>query len=620
MSFWQAVSRPETSISMIQLRIQHLPQRPRKFALLFFILLLSAPVFSMEIRYSLRMPQPSTHYFEISLRVSDCKGPVQTLKMATWTPGSYLIREYARNLESLEAFDLNGKPLSSRKVTKNAWEVSTGKQTGFEVRYKLYANEMAVRNCYLDAEQGYLNGAAVFLYLKGAENQKAILDVELPSGFTEVVTALKSISKTRFEIQNLDELIDSPILCGNPRIITFEAAGVKHKVAFQGPGNVNPERIKADFTKIIEAEKEVFRHHPCSEYTFIVHNLPNGGGGLEHSHSTSLQTASSTYDNETAYQNFLSLVAHEYFHLWNVKRLRPKPLGPFDYDNENYTRMLWVAEGFTSYYDDFIMFRAGLTKRDRFLEVVASNLSRVESVPGMYVQPLAEASLDAWIKYYRPNENSSNSQSDYYTKGAALATLLDLMLIQESKGKTNLDDMIRDMYNQYYLKNNVWYTEEDLEKEIVKRLGTKGKAFLEDYVYGLKRPDWVSAFAAFGVKITDRNEQNKALSLGFRLQASGSRMTVQSLPSNGPAWASGLHIGDEIIAIGSRRIENPDLGPVLSQLKAGDEVEVLYSRGGEVNLVKIKVVPEPGKSLKLDWLEKVSPEVEVLRTAWLRGK
>ena len=542
--------------------------------------------------------------------------------MASWTPGSYLIREYARNVESLKVENRQGQAVPFRKTAKNTWEIESKGNSGLKVSYLLYANEMAVRNCYLDADQAYLNGAAVFLYVKGAENRQASLRIETPEEFSRIVTALKpkGNSGKEFQISNLDELIDSPILCGNPLMVEFSAAGVKHRAAFQGPANVNPERIKTDFTRIIEAEKELFGHHPCEDYTFLVHHLPQGGGGLEHSHSTSLLASHNTYDNEASYSGFLGLVAHEYFHLWNAKRLRPHPLGPFDYDNENYTTMLWFVEGLTSYYDDFMLFRAGLTKKERFLEVVASNLSRTESVPGMYVQSLAEASLDAWIKYYRPNENSSNSQADYYTKGAAIGTLLDLWIIRESKGKYSLDDMMRSMYNEFYLKRNQAFTEQDVARELEKWLGKKAELFLQKYIYGLERPDWGTEFEFFGLKLADRNKEGKVKSLGLRLAAAGGKVTVQGLPSNGAAWNSGLHVGDEIIAIGDRRMENADLNPILNASAPGDKLSVLYSRGGQIAVAEIMVQAEPGKSFRLDWAEKAGEEQEMLRNAWLRIK
>lgn len=592
----------------------------RKIA--FFLSLIAFPFFvsAMKTEYTLRMPRPATHYFEVEMKLSGLKAKKTILKMASWTPGSYLIREYARNVEQLQALNRDGKQLAFRKTAKNTWEIESEGQTELKVTYLLYANEMAVRNCYLDAEQAYLNGAAVFLYLKGAESKPASLRIETPAEFSKIVTALKPSGNSgkEFLIENLDELIDSPILCGNPLMVEFQAGGVNHRAAFQGPANVNPERIKADFSKIVEAEKALFNHHPCQDYTFIVHHLPQGGGGLEHAHSTSLLASHNTYDNEATYSGFLGLVAHEYFHLWNAKRLRPHPLGPFDYENENYTSMLWFVEGLTSYYDDFMLFRAGLTKKERFLEVVGSNLSRTESVPGMYVQSLAEASMDAWIKYYRPNENSSNSQADYYTKGAAIGTLLDWWIIRESKGKYSLDDLMRSMYQEFYLKRNQAYTEEDVRKELQKWLGKKGDVFLAKYIFGLERPDWSAELESFGLKLADRNREGKAKTMGLRLAANGGKVSVQSIPSNGPAWNSGLHVGDEIIAIGDRRMETPDLNPVLAGLQPGEKVSVLYARSGQISVAEIVVQDEPAKSFRLDWMEKVSPDQEKLRLAWLR--
>lgn len=566
------------------------------------------------------MPKPHSHYFEVELRIDQPESKKSTLKMATWTPGSYLIREYSKNVEGVEAKNENGKSIAIKKVAKNIWEAENGNAKSLIVTYKVYANELAVRNCYLDATQGYLNPASVFLYMKGAENKKSTLNIELPADWKQVITALKPKrnSKTEFEVQNLDEFIDSPILCGNPLLVEFVAGGVPHRVAFQGPGNVNPEKIKTDFTKIIETSKAVFNHHPCKEYTFIVHNLPSGGGGLEHKNSCSVIASSNTYDNEGIYLNFLSLISHEYFHLWNVKRLRPFPLGPFNYDQENYTSMLWFAEGFTSYYDDFLTFRAGLTKREKFLDVVGSNLSRVESVPGMYNQSVAEASMDAWIKYYRPNENSNNANSDYYTKGAALGTLLDLILIKESKGTQNLDNLMRDMYAEYYLKKDQAFTEKDLENELIKRLGAKGSDFLNRFVYGLDRPDWAGILADFGIQLVDRNATTKPLTLGLRLQGNNGRFTVQSIPNNGPAFLSGIYVGDEIISVGNRKVETADLNGMLAGLKVGESVSILYSRSGELNSAELTVAADPGKSLRLDWVENPGEQKEFLRKKWLR--
>jgi predicted metalloprotease with PDZ domain len=574
----------------------------------------------MDVQYILQMPQPHSHYLEVKMELKNISAKILYLKMAVWTPGSYLIREYAKNVEGVSVMGDEGKMPEIRKISKNTWQLNSSESTSATVSYRVYANELAVRNCYLDDEQAYINPASVFLYVKGSENRKSKLKVDLPAQWKQVITALKPIgnSGTEFEIQNLDEFIDSPILCGNPDVMSFDAGGVRHRVAFQGNANVSKERIKADFTKIVEAQKALFGHHPCQNYTFIVHHVAQGGGGLEHSHSSSLQTSPATYESEMAYQNFLGLVSHEYFHLWNVKRLRPHPLGPFDYENENYTSMLWFSEGFTSYYDDFFLFRAGISKKERFLDVVASNISRVESVPGMYNQSLSEASLDAWIKYYRPNENSQNSQSDYYTKGAAMGTWLDLLIIKETAGARSLDDLMRDMYGEFYLKRNSGFTESDFEKALSKEINPKkARAFMAGYIDGLEKPDWAAMLSDFGIRMTDRNEAQRLLTLGLRLQGNG-KVLVQGIPKNGPAYHSGIYVGDEVISIAGKKIENTDLSGVLAGLKAGEEVQILFSRAGQIRTAEVLPAPDQAKNFRLEWMENVKPEQELLRKKWLR--
>jgi predicted metalloprotease with PDZ domain len=236
---------------------------------------------------------------------------------------------------------------------------------------------------------------------------------------------------------DFDELVDSPILVGNQAVYSFDVKGVPHTVAMAGQADYDAKRLTTDMQKVCEEATNVIGEHPCTDYTFIVVNASSGSGGLEHANSCVLHTARTVYTNETQYKNFLGLVAHEYFHLWNVKRIRPIELGPFDYDNENYTSMLWISEGFTSYYDDLICQRAGILSADRFLEISASNINTIENLPGNQVQPVCEASFDAWIKYYRSNENSSNATTNYYSKGSVLALLLDLEIVSATRRERN---------------------------------------------------------------------------------------------------------------------------------------------------------------------------------------
>jgi predicted metalloprotease with PDZ domain len=367
-----------------------------------------------NLSYVLEMPNPHTHYFDVTMKINNAQkiakdGKVQ-VKMATWTPGSYLIREYARNIDNVNA-TANGKSAGVTKIDKNTWEIDCGTSDEVIVEYSIYCYELTVRTSYLDDTHGYVNGASVFMYVPELMKDKATLTVKPHASFAKVSTALKNISGFNYEIKSFDELVDSPIEIGNQELLYFEAAGVKHTIAMYSnqPLDYDKEEVLSAYKKVVNAATGVVGEHPCEEYLFIVHHLPGIGGGLEHLYSTTCQTSPAAYASERAFRGFMGLIAHEYFHLWNVKRIRPEALGPFDYENENYTHLLWVSEGFTSFYQDDLIRRAGMMSEDDYLRYMASDLNSIENSPGQEVQAVAESSWDAWIKYYRRNENSQNT-------------------------------------------------------------------------------------------------------------------------------------------------------------------------------------------------------------------
>ncbi|HAI76274.1 MAG TPA: peptidase M61, partial [Microscillaceae bacterium] len=316
------------------------------------------------------MPAPHTHYFEVEMQIDDLSDAYVDLKMAVWTPGSYLVREYARHVEGFRAVDANNQPVSANKINKNTWRVQTNGAKKVVVKYSVYAFELTVRTSFLNAAHGYVNPASVFMFVDKQTNTPAELVIQPFGDWDRVSTGLPAVPGKPFtyNIPNLDIFIDSPIEIGKHKEFSFDAAGVKHRVAIFGVDDFDQAKIEREFKAVIEASTAIFGENPCAnyldkDYTFIVHLTASGGGGLEHLNSTSLQYSRNLYQVGT---DFLGLVAHEYFHLWNVKRLRPAPLGPFDYENENYTPLLWQAEGFTVYYEDVILLRAGFISPTEF--------------------------------------------------------------------------------------------------------------------------------------------------------------------------------------------------------------------------------------------------------------
>jgi predicted metalloprotease with PDZ domain len=336
------------------------------------------------------------------------------------------VREFSKNVNLVKAFDEKGKEIQVQKKKKNTWAISTDGNKKIKVKYEVYSFELSVRTPFLDLTHGFVSGSGVFMYVEGYKDRKGTLEIVPHASFKTITTALPKVGMSvqkdgsqTFEFSNYDQLVDCPIEIGNQIVFDFMASGTKHTVAMYGEAYYDIDALKMDMAKVVDAETAIFGSNPNKDYVFIVHNVVDGQGGLEHTNSCVLSVNRWTYGG-SEYRNFLNLVAHEYFHLWNVKRIRPIELGPFDYEQENYTTLLWVMEGFTSYYDELILRRAGYHTKEDMLGKIQSSVNYVEGSVGSRVQPVAHASFDAWIKAYRPTENSSNTSMTYYSRGTIL--------------------------------------------------------------------------------------------------------------------------------------------------------------------------------------------------------
>jgi len=583
-----------------------------------------------QVSYVLGFSNPHTHYVEVEMTISGIekshfvKGATQSIEVSlpVWTPGSYLVREYARHVEQLQSFNDKSEPLICTKSTKNTWKISTCGSKLVKIKYLVYAFDLTVRTSYVDEYQAYMNGASIFCFYKPALNFPCEVQINKPSQWAKVVTALKQVSgKTQtWQATNYDELVDSPILVGNPDVFSFEASGVNHTVAMVGNANYDVAKLKLDMASIVKAATEVIGTHPCQDYTFIIHNLATGGGGLEHSHSTSLLVNRNTYSNEKDYYNFLSLVAHEYFHLWNVKRIRPIELGPFNYHEEVYCSQLWTVEGWTSYYDDFIMYRAGLSNEEKFFDVICSNMNYVINGKGNQFQSLSDASFDAWIKYYRPTENSPNSATNYYTKGAVASLALDLAILQSTQGKANLDDLLKLLWKDYYLEKNRGFTASELENAMQKVAKINLKPLLDRWVHSTEAIDLQALFSPVGLLLINKNDGQFLPTIGATISNQNGKFIVTQTIRDYPAFKEGLYVNDEILTVDNQRL-TAEFSSMLIGKKAGDMVHLLVSRkNGELRQLSLPVVPDQQVSYKLVQDPKATPAQQKLQHGWLRKK
>ncbi|MEK6279757.1 MAG: PDZ domain-containing protein [Acidobacteriota bacterium] len=563
-----------------------------------------------EIHFTVSMPRPHTHLLEVEIRIRQAAGVSTDLVMPVWMPGSYLVREFERHVQDFAATNAAGQSLSWIKINKNTWRVQTLDASDWRASYRVYANELSVRTNELNSDHAFWNNAALLMYPEGALNSPSTLQVIAPQPW-KVATGLPAVPghKNTFRADNFDVLYDSPVEVSNFKTLSFDVRGVPHRIVIDGAGNYDPEKMRADVKKIVETEIEIMGGEmPYRDYTFILHLRSNAGGGLEHMNSTALgyprfgftpdrtevvTSAAPSAPPQRTYRGFLSLVAHEFFHLWNVKRIRPDALGPFDYTKENYTKLLWVAEGITSYYDTLVLKRAGLISEESFLRANARAFQTLQKTPGRLVQSVEESSFDTWIKFYRQDENSINSQVSYYDKGAILGLLLDLEIRKRSNGAKSLDDVMRHLYQEFYKKNRN-YTPEDFQKSCELMAGSSLEQFFSSYVRGREELDYNGALAAAGLRLdpggpSDTTEPETKAYLGADLTQEQDRLMVTRVYAASPAYEQGLNAGDQIVAMNNMRANKDFFNARMAEKRPDDLITLTIFRFDDLSTLLIKL-------------------------------
>lgn len=570
-----------------------------------------------KIDYTVSMSKPWTHLLEVEMRLSSAdSAPNLDLIMPVWTPGSYLMREYARHIQDFSVKNASGNALEWQKTTKNIWRVNTGDAREIVVNYRVYANELTVRTNELNDEHAFFTPAALLMYPKDALNAPSTIKV-VPYGNWKIATGLPRDGENAdtFRAENYDILYDSPFEVSNFKETSFTFQNVPHRIVFTGEGNYELEKVRVDVEKIVRAASDIFGGLPYKDYTFIV-NL-RGGGGLEHLNSTALQWNRFGFQPASRYQGFLSLVAHEFFHAWNVKRIRPDALGPFDYSNENYTKLLWAAEGGTSYYENLLLVRAGLMTDKEFLAEKARQIQDLMRRPGRFQTSVEEASFDAWIKYYRQDENSINNQISYYDKGDLMMMMLDLEIRRSSGGAKSMDDVFRTLFSDFY-KQNRNYTPADFQRIAEMHAGKSLEDFFRKYVRGREEVDFNSVFASYGIRLDMNEGAKKTPYLGADTAEQNGRVTVRAVAADTPAYEFGINANDEIVAVDGNRATTAFLNSYIAEKKVGDKIRLTVFRFDQMRDFEVtlggrsaapyafktdKDVSDSAKKLYKDWLK-----------------
>ncbi|THF58063.1 M61 family metallopeptidase [Pseudothauera rhizosphaerae] len=589
------------------------------------------------VHYAIRPARPAAHLFELSLTVAEPDPAGQRFSLPAWIPGSYMIREFARNIVAIRA-ETAGRAVALEKLDKHTWRAArVPAGAALTLHYEVYAWDLSVRGAHLDRTHGFFNGTSVFLRVHGRDNAPCTVDIQPPAepalADWRVITALprargKGAAKAHgfglYHAADYDELIDHPVEMGRFTLASFEAGGVPHDFAITGRHDCDTARLTADLARICAWQVKLFgAPAPMDYYAFLATVVGDGYGGLEHRASTALLASRADLPypgmqgTSEGYRQFLGLCSHEYFHTWNVKRIKPAAFVPYDLAVENHTRLLWAFEGFTSYYDDLALVRSGVIGTDDYLALLGKTASNVLRTPGRLRQSVAESSFDAWTKYYRQDENAPNAIVSYYAKGALIALAVDLQLRAASGGGKSLDDVMRLLW-QRFGQTGLGVPEDGIEAA-VEEVGGKALArWLHRAVNGTDDLLLARLLKPFGI-VWKAEAAVAAPWLGAKLAGGNGEAKLASVFDGGPAQRAGLSAGDVLVALDGLKVSASGLDAMLARRRGGEHVDIHAFRRDELMRFEVELADAPADKVSLKTAARPSTAALRLRRGWLGG-
>lgn len=590
--------------------------------------------------FNVIIQDPSAHLFRIQCTLTSPDTAGQKFSLPSWIPGSYLMREFAKNIIAIQAYS-KSKPILLKKIDKDTWQCEPCEDT-LTIEYDIYAWDLSLRAAYLDSHGGFFNGTSLFLRPHALEDYSYQVQIEPPQALLanpcRLHTAMSATQIDengfgRYQADNYDELVDHPVLFGNLEESAFYAGDTQHRLIVIGKHRGDIRRLTKDLTQLCEQQIQFFdTPAPFVNYTFLLRLEDDGYGGLEHRASSALICKPSSlplpHEEEITenYRTLLGLFSHEYFHAWNIKQLKPKSFTPYDFNKENYTDLLWFFEGFTAYYDDLFLLRAKLITPESYLQLLGKIISTLLQTPGRLKQAVADASFDAWIKFYRPDENSANAGVSYYIKGSVVALALDFTIRQATHHQKSLDDVMRTLWKQYQQGNTEGLDESDIIKAAEDVAGTNLSAFFASLVHGTEDLPWKNLFAPFGIACELREQETaqskkSAVYIGAKIkhEEHSSALSLSYLTTNGPAQKAGLCAGDTLVAFDNLRVSSANFDALLSRYQSSDILKVHYFRRGRLFCADLVLEKKPKDVCTLTIAKDVSEKTKDLRQKWFSG-
>jgi len=574
----------------------------------------------IKYKFNVSMEQAGNHYFHVELTCSDQKADLIDFKMPVWTPGYYKIQNLSKNVVNFKASNAEGLPLSYTKTLTNTWRVNSKKEKTVTISYDVYANELAVVESNLDASKAFISPTGIFMFPAGHISQASLVTLNPYKTWKSISTGLDEVTDqpNTYFASDFDVLFDCPILLGNHQVIKFEVNKIPYELAVSEKDTLGKTRFIADLSKIIQTTTALIGDVPYKHYTFLT--LGSRGGGLEHQNSCVLSCSGSVGDttNMDGYKGWLSFVTHEFFHLYNVKAIRPIALGPFDYDRENYTNMLWVSEGITVYYEYLILNRAGIIDRNECYKYLTESISAYENRPGHAMESVTSSSFDAWIHFFDPTSDARNNTISYYDKGCAMGLLLDLKIRNATQNKKSLDDVMRDLYKQYFKDLKRGFTDEEFKSLCEKTAGTSLTEIF-DYASTVQAIDYPKYLNLVGLAIdtTARKVEGKVY-FGASFRTDGGKFMLYNVERNAPAWKAGLGNDVEVLKIEGEKATREVFSYILKTKKAGDSLDLVISEDGKSVPVKVILESKTEKTFKIEPQPTASSQQKSLLDFWLK--
>ncbi|HEY0706906.1 MAG TPA: PDZ domain-containing protein [Polyangia bacterium] len=580
------------------------------------------------VRYHVSMPSPQSHELVVTMKIPAFADPTEVrIGMPAWAPGSYMVRDFARHVYDLEVRDERGRPLPLTRLDKQRWEIEAA-GAAVTVSYRVFAFEESVRTSLFDDQHAFWNGSSLFFYVEDELDRACEVEVSPRAGW-RVSTALPPVARKKhtFLAASYDELADSPFEVGTHDLHTFRVGRTDFEVAIFGRTNADVERLLGDLRRVVAATGRLFGGFPFTRYLFIIHNLGARGGGLEHANSCTLDIAGLGFEDDKAYQRFAELAAHEFFHAWNVKRIHDRVLGPFDYERENYTRLLWFHEGFTEYMESIVLLRAGVIDGQTYLDDLAEEWPRYVSRPGRNTTPLSELSFEAWTKLYKPADNHTNRSVSYYEKGKWVAVILEVLLREATRGRQGVEDLFVSLWENFGQKNR-GLDEEDIREAIASIAGQPFDDYFARYIHGTEELPVPAMLEKAGVSLTtlapwegdgaDKVKRDRARAyLGVTWAPSGERATIRNVVPDSPAWQAGLTYGDEVIAVGGVRVNLSTVGKRVADHPPGSEVKLHFFRKDALRVARVVIGETPERRYEMVPSPRPIRGARAIRRAWL---